>query len=104
MPRTKSRLLNFRVTQQDYDRIHHRAEKAGLTLSGYLLTMALDGKITITPGLVETACELRKIGNNVNQLTRLCHEGSITCPDLQAVKEALEGIWRSLSSPTQRAG
>jgi hypothetical protein len=104
MPRAKSRILNFRVTEQDHQRIHRRAEKAGLSLSGYLLTMALDGKLIITPGLAEAAHELRKIGNNINQLTRLCHEGKITCPDLQGVKQAMEEIWRSLSSPTPKAG
>ena len=103
MTRSKSKLMNFRVTQEDYERIHRKAEKAGLSLSGYLLTVALQREIIVIEGLQEAGKELRKIGTNVNQLTRLCHEGRITCLELKGVKGELEEIWRFLNSLTRKA-
>jgi hypothetical protein len=103
MTRSKSKLMNFRVTQEDYGRIHRRAEKAGLSLSGYLLTAAMQREIIVIEGLKEAAKELRKIGTNINQLTRLCNEGRITCLELKGVKAQLEEIWRFLNSLTRKA-
>lgn len=103
MARSKSKLMNFRVTQEDYDRIHSKAGRAGLSLSGYLLTMALQREIIVIEGLQEATKELRKIGTNINQLTRLCNEGRITCLELRGVKAQLEEIWRFLNSLTRKA-
>ena len=103
MARSKSKLLNFRVTQEDYDRIHRKAERAGLSLSGYLLTVALQREIIVIDGLQDAAKELRRIGVNVNQLTRLCNEGRITCLELRGIKSQLEEIWRFLNSLTRKA-
>ena len=102
MARSKSKLMNFRVTQEDYDRIHNKANKAGLSLSGYLLTAALQREIVVIEGLQEAAKELRKIGGNINQLTRLCNEGRLTCLELKGVKGQLEEIWRFLNSLTRK--
>ncbi len=103
MARSKSKLMNFRVTQGDYERIHGRAEKAGLSLSGYLLTAAIQHEIIVIEGLQEAVQELRKMGVNLNQLTRLCNEGRITCLELKGVKAQLEEIWRFLNSLTRKA-
>ncbi len=103
MQRNKSKMINFRVTQEDYERIHKQAEKIKLSLTAYLLTMALKGEITVIEGLPDMAKELRKIGVNINQLTRLCHEGKITCLELKGVTSKLGEIWRLLNSLTQNS-
>ena len=103
MARRKSKLMNFRVTQEDYERIHRRAEKAGLSLSGYLLTAAMQREIIVIEGLQEAVREPRKIGTNLKQLTRLCNEGRITCLGLKGVKSQMEEIWRLLNSLTRKA-
>jgi len=103
MTRSKSKLMNFRVTQEDHERIHRRAKRAGLSLSGYLMKAAMQREIIVIEGLKEAAKELRKIGVNINQLTRLCNEGRIECLELKGVKAQLEEIWRFLNSLTRKA-
>ena len=102
MRRRKAKLINFRTTQEDYEKIKRRADSAGLNLTAYITTMALDGKIIFVPGVHEAAYELSKIGGNLNQLTRLCHEGRITCPELSEMKTEVKNVWQSLRSPTQK--
>lgn len=103
MRRRKAKLINFRTTQEDYEHIKRRAEGAGLTVTAFITTMALDGKIIVVPGCREAAYELSKIGGNLNQLTRLCHEGRITCPELDGMKAEVKNVWQSLNSRTQRS-
>ena len=41
--------------------------------------------------------ELRRIGNNINQLTRLANSRIITCVDLEDTKKKLQKLWQSLN-------
>lgn len=103
MGRKKAKQLNMRISEKDYEAIVRRAERAKVCISAFILTMTLKGEIIVIEGLPEIAKELRYIGNNINQLTRLCHDGQITCLELEAVKGELARIWRSLNLQIQKA-
>ena len=103
MNRTKSKMINFRVTEPDYNRICQKAEKTGLSITAFLTTMALEGQVIVVVGIHEAALALNRIGNNLNQLTRLCHQGAITCPELSGMKNEVKNIWQSLNSLTRKA-
>ena len=47
--------------------------------------------------------ELRRIGNNINQLTKLANSRVITCADLRSTKKELEKIWQSLNLLTTKS-
>ena len=53
--------------------------------------------------LPEMITELRRIGNNINQLTRLANSGIITCVELDNAKKELQKIWQSLNLLTTRS-
>lgn len=103
MPRNKPKIINFRVTEADYLSIHEKASKLNLSLSAYLLTMAIDGKITHIDGLQDVTRALRAIGNNINQLTRLCHEGKIQCLQLDTLTKETRAVWQLLNSQIPKA-
>src|SRR5699024_11005184 len=50
-------------------------------------------------GAIEIAKQLRAIGNNVNQLTRLANasNGKIDSEELQAIKKDLHNIWQQFN-------
>lgn len=102
MARTKSKQLNIRLTEKEYERLHSRAAKANVHLSAYILTMTFKGKIVKVEGLAEVSKELRAIGNNLNQITRLCHEGRIDCVNLVETKEEVAKLWQSLNLQIQK--
>lgn len=94
--------LCFRVTESEYQIIKDKALKANMNISGYLTAAALDKRIVVVEELKSVLPQLRKVGVNLNQLTVLCHQGKITCPDLSSVQKELNSIWRLLTSLTDK--
>lgn len=93
----KNRHFNFRVNEKEYNKIKSKIEKSKLNTSEYLLRTAMDKDIIVISGLEEIIIQLRRIGNNINQLTKLSNQGSITNVDLENVKEELKNIWQLLN-------
>ena len=101
--RTKSKQINFRVSEKDYAKIMQRVTQSNLNLTSYFLTLALDGKIIVVDGLGETITELNRIGNNLNQITRLFHQGIYpNGAEFLKLKSEVREVWRSLSSLTRK--
>ena len=69
----KNERLNFRVSEHEKSLIQSKADKSKTNLSGYLLACALDKKIVVVDGLREVLTELRRIGNNLNQIARVAN-------------------------------
>ena len=98
----KNRHFNFRVNEKEYNQIKSKIEKSKLNTSEYLLRTAMDKDIIVISGLEEIILQLRRIGNNINQLTKLSNQGSITNVDLENVKEELKNIWQLLNLLIQK--
>jgi hypothetical protein len=101
--RKNNKQINFRVSEKDYNYIKKQSEKSKCTITNFLLYSALNKNIYVVNGLEDVTRELSKMGNNLNQLTRLCHQGSITCLDLDEVKGQVKKIWQLLNllTPSQ---
>ena len=66
-------------------------------------TEILSCRVTPEQGVDELTSELRKIGNNLNQLTRAVNSGFAYEVDLRETREEVARIWRSLNSFLQEA-
>ena len=93
----RNKHFNFRVNETEHKKIKANIEKAKLTVSQYLLKTALNKEIVVIEDIAPTLTELRRIGNNLNQLTRLCHEGKIVCLELNNMVEEVSKIWQLLN-------
>ena len=98
---TKTEIISTRVTPNQREIIEEKAYSSYRTPSMYLRDCALDKKIIVINGVDELAVELRKIGNNLNQLTRAVNSGYVREIDLQSTKEEVARIWQSLNSLRQ---
>ena len=96
--KTKSEILKFRVTPEEKEIITRKALSSYRLLSRYLRDCALDKKIIVINGIDTVAEELRRIGNNVNQIARAANSGYVSAVDLAETREELKAIWRSLNS------
>ena len=94
----KTVILSCRVTPEQKEEIEYKALSSYRTLSMYLRDCALDKKIVVIKGVEELASELRKIGNNLNQLTRAVNSGYVYEVDLRETREEVARIWQSLNS------
>ena len=101
--KTKTEILKFRVTPEEKEIITRKALSSYRLISRYLRDCALEKPITVIYGVDEIAEELRRIGNNVNQIARLVNAGFITEVNLTETREELKEIWRSLNSLVQAA-
>ena len=97
----KSEIISTRVTPEQREIIEEKAYSSYRTPSMYLRDCALDKMIVVINGADELAVELRKIGNNLNQLTRAVNSGYVREVDLTATREEVAKIWQSLNSLRQ---
>ena len=98
----KNKHFNFRVNEKEYNKIKSKIEKSELNTSEYLLKTAMNKEIIVIDGLEEIIMQLRKIGNNINQLTKLCNQGRITNINLEDVKKEMKSIWQLLNLLIQK--
>ena len=94
--RTRDVTITVRCTRDERDKIRERASSRGLKLSDFVLRSALGKKIVVADGFWEMGKQLKAIGNNLNQLTRLAHEGRIKSVDLKECSRTLFDIYGRL--------
>lgn len=74
-----------------------KSQEANRTLSEYLIEQGLERDIIIIEDVRNFVHELRKIGNNINQLTHLVNSGVIRTVYLDGFKEDMKKIWTGLN-------
>ena len=99
----KTELLSFRVTPEEKEKIIEKAFTSYREPSMYLRDCALNKQIIVVPGADAVAVELRRIGNNLNQLTREVHAGFVSEINLTETREELKAVWQSLNALLQAA-
>ena len=97
MPRNQTKRVNIRLTPEDYDTLMwKRIETAGLTWREFIFKMCTEGKVVSNEALRKLNKELRYQGNNLNQLTRLAHQGEIKVIDLSELRKLYERMLDSI--------
>ena len=94
---SKTEILKFRVTPKEKEIINCKALSCNKTVSMYLRDCALEKEIKVVNGADSIADELRRIGNNINQIARGVNAGCITAVNLTETREELKTIWQSLN-------
>lgn len=100
MPKDKK--INIRLTEKEKSIIESKAKKLNMTITKFIVSSCLKDKIIIVNGLDKVDTELRKIGNNINQLTRLANEKIITVIDLKEQRMEVNNIWQLLKQLVQK--
>ena len=68
--RRRDMTLTIRVTEKEKLYIKKRAKKAGLSTTDYIVRLSLETPIYIPVNMQPFLLELKRIGNNINQLTK----------------------------------
>lgn len=78
MPENRKRnmTLTIRVTSSEKDAILRKAKQADMSLTDYLLTSALSTQIFVAEDLKPALTELKRIGNNLNQISTKINVGA----------------------------
>lgn len=103
MSRTRTRQIVIRLTDEEFARIKKKVAASGMRQQEYLLRAILNQRIVSTDGLKELVPQLKRIGGNLNQLTRLANAGfPIDGEVLQSIRLELNEQWRLLKQYTQK--
>ena len=66
--------ISFRVSDYEHKLVQSKVKQSGIRMSDFCRHAVLGKKIRTVKGLDKCSYELNKIGNNLNQLTVLCHQ------------------------------
>lgn len=97
MARTKEKQVKFWTDEKDFEQIKKKVEKSKLSQQEYLLKCALNKDIIVIDDIKELVTELKRIGNNLNQLTRAIHTGDFpNMGEVQKMNKDLEIVWNEV--------
>ena len=99
----KTERIEIRVTPEEKMTITLKSKQANQSISEFIIKSSTGNKIIVINELPEMITELRRIGNNINQLTRLANSNIITCVDLEGTKKELQKLWQSLNLLTTKS-
>ena len=103
MKENRTKLVTFRVSEEEYERLKELALGSYRLISVYCRDCVFGKEITVIPGVDEVARQLRHIGNNLNQLTWRVNEGSLTAVNLEETKRELAKIFELLNEKMKGA-
>ena len=93
MNKKRPRQLIVRLTEDELRRIKKQVRESGLSQQEFVRLILLDGNVTNT----DVIPELKRIGNNINQITRRCNSGyPVFAEDLKEIRKEVDLIWRLL--------
>lgn len=83
MGRSQTETITIRVTPEEKLAMQKKMyEAVAPSMRAFILDICMNGKVIVNSDLRELNQELRYQGNNLNQLTKLCHQGRISAVDL----------------------
>ena len=92
--RKRNKSIPIRVTEEELKQIDKKAAKARLSRTDYLINCALGKEITLIEDIKPLLMEMRRIGNNLNQQTKLANMGKINAVNLKETLTALDRMYQ----------
>ena len=98
----KDRKLSIRISEEDLRTLHHKADKAKLSITDYVTKACLGKQIFVINGLDEVIRQQKAIGRNLNQLTTLCNMGKVNSVNLQPLVDEYAKLNQTLTELLDR--
>lgn len=87
--------MSIRLTESEKSAIYKMSEKAHLTLTEYILKSSLQTEIKVVD-LQPLLVELKRIGNNLNQITRKINSGAFNSYNFSEVIAMQRKIYNAI--------
>ncbi len=91
-------ILKVRLTFEEFAKLKEQSKRTGRTMSDIFRAAWKKMKIVELPSadFTETVIQLRRLGNNLNQLTRAANEGNVLVPQIKNALGEISNIGRKL--------
>lgn len=103
MNKTRTNQVTFRASDKEKEQIQKKIEQSKISQQDYLLRCALKKKIIVVEGVNELNSELRRIGNNLNQIAKALNQNKILGANdrLDEIDKEMKKLWQLSSQLTQ---
>lgn len=75
--RIRSKNISIRVSEEEHQMFQRKLEKSGLSLREFFMRCVAEKEINVKEGGLDVVRELKRIGNNLNQLTHAANTGIV---------------------------
>ena len=92
-------VIKVRLTAEEKDLLKEQSERTGRSMSDLIRAAWKKMKIVELPlaDFAETVVQLRRIGNDLKELTRAANEGDVKIPEIKAALSELIALDRKLT-------
>lgn len=98
----KNARLNLRITPEDLEKIHRKAQQANKTLTDYVTATCLINEIFLITDITALLNYLKSVFKNLNQLTTLANICRLQAVNLTEILEHFAQINQSLQEILER--
>ena len=104
MSRKRKYSIGIWLDEEELIRLKSKVSKTNYNQSAYIRNCVLNKNITVIPGIRELVIEIKRIGNNLNQITRSVNSGTLTVlgDDLEDIKKDLKVVWDRLAAALKK--
>lgn len=95
--RKRQKQVVFRLTESEHEEMKRRVDLSGKTQEEFLRNAIFNCEILNTEGARSLLPDLKRIGNNINQISQKLNSGGFIEPkDWQHVRKEFDEAWRLL--------
>lgn len=94
--RRRDNTLTIRLTSAEKERIERNAKRAKQSITDYIVLLSLETPIHVAEDVKPLLIELKRIGNNLNQITAKINSGVFRSYDFQDVVDEQKKIYEQL--------
>ena len=104
MNKTRPKQLSFRVNEEEYQQLQEKVFQSGKNQQEYILSCVLEKQIVNTDGIKELIPELKRIGNNLNQIAKKLNENGYVDykQELPNTMKEVREVWQLLKQYLQK--
>jgi hypothetical protein len=96
--RKRNKTLTIRLTEKEYDAITKKAHRSGMSITNFLVATTEQTQIYVAEDTKPLVTELKRIGNNLNQITARINAGIFHSYNFQEVIDLQRAIYAEVLS------
>ena len=105
MGRKKDDVILLRCYKKEKEELREKAKQANMNMSEYIIALSENKKIFIVDGVLELTLELKRIGNNINQIAMVAnsqkfvneHQLERVINEMKKVNRKINLIWDKIN-------
>ena len=94
--RKRNKTLTIRLTEQEYEAVMKKVLRSGMSMTDFLVTAAQQTQIHVAEDTKPLVTELKRIGNNLNQITTKINAGVFRSYNFQEVITLQRAIYEEV--------